>query len=93
MLICQHVSVNYLFTSNLITAKLISFLVNSQYCTDAEVSNPQLYPTFARTKPTDSQISGSVVSILKLFHWNRVTFIHNEGDEYGIMADTIYKVR
>ncbi|XP_012940370.1 receptor-type guanylate cyclase Gyc76C [Aplysia californica] len=62
----------------------------SYYCTDAEVSNRELYPTFARTKPTDSQISASVVSILKLFKWNRVTFIHKQAEEYSITADTIY---
>ncbi|GFO25488.1 guanylate cyclase [Plakobranchus ocellatus] len=58
----------------------------------SEVSNRELYPTFARTKPTDSQISGSVVSILKRFNWKRVTFIHQLNEEYNITADTIIKL-
>ncbi|CAL1527410.1 unnamed protein product, partial [Lymnaea stagnalis] len=63
----------------------------SYYCTDVVVSNKEHFPTFARTKPTDSQISGSVVAMLKTFNWNRVTFIHNRADEYSITAETTLK--
>ncbi|KAI8796774.1 Guanylate cyclase 32E, partial [Biomphalaria glabrata] len=61
------------------------------HCTDPEVSNRKRYPTFARTKPTDSQICGSVVSILKMFNWNKVTFIHTEAEKYNVTAVTLQK--
>ena len=57
------------------------------------VSNNLSYPTFARTKPTDAQISKSVVSILKKFGWKKVTFVHTDEQEFQHTAETIYKVR
>ena len=56
------------------------------------VSNNLSYPTFARTKPTDAQISKSVVSVLKRFGWKKVTFVHTDENEFQHTADTIYKV-
>ncbi|XP_067672620.1 speract receptor-like isoform X2 [Haliotis asinina] len=64
----------------------------SYYCAQTEVSNKLEYPTFARTKPTDSQISKSLVSILKLFNWNKVTFLHSNRTSYVDTADTICKL-
>ncbi|XP_059177836.1 speract receptor-like [Physella acuta] len=64
----------------------------SYYCTASEVSDKSLYPTFARTKPTDSQISETVVSILQHFKWNRVTFIYNNNTEYTPTAETILEL-
>ncbi|KAK6170897.1 hypothetical protein SNE40_019184 [Patella caerulea] len=61
----------------------------SYFCSENEVSDKELYPTFARTKPTVSQISKSVVSILRLFNWKKVTFIHSNIDEFEHTADTI----
>ena len=63
-----------------------------QYCSEADVSNKVQYPTFARTKPTDSQISQSVVSILETFQWKKITFIHSNEKEFQHTADTIYQV-
>ena len=57
------------------------------------MSNGLSYPTFARTKPTDSQISKSVVSILKKFGWKKVTFVHTNEPEFQHTANTIYEVR
>ncbi|XP_071106522.1 speract receptor-like [Haliotis cracherodii] len=64
----------------------------SYFCAQTEVSNKQLYPTFARTKPTDFQISKSLVSILKLFNWKKVTFLHSDKTSYVDTADTICKL-
>lgn len=47
------------------------------------MSDKVKYPTFARTKPAASQISASVVCILKKFNWKKVTFIHTANDENG----------
>ena len=56
------------------------------------MSNKLQYPTFARTKPTDSQISQSVVSILETFQWKKITFIHSDEKEFQHAANTIYQV-
>lgn len=64
----------------------------SYYCSEADVSNKAQYPTFARTKPTDSQISQSVVSILETFHWKKITFIHSSEKEFQHTAETIYQL-
>ncbi|XP_076457284.1 speract receptor-like [Babylonia areolata] len=62
----------------------------SYFCTETAVSNKRLYPTFARTKPTDSQISKSVVSLLRMFHWNKVSFIHSNLTGVHHVADNMY---
>jgi len=63
-----------------------------QYCSEVVVSNKDDYPTFARTKPTDSQISKSVVSVLKRFNWDKITFVHSSEPELQHTADAIYAV-
>ncbi|KAL3876608.1 hypothetical protein ACJMK2_034430, partial [Sinanodonta woodiana] len=60
-----------------------------QFCSDMAVSNNLSYPTFARTKPTDSQISKSVVSILKRFGWRKITFLHSNEKEFHHTANSI----
>ncbi|XP_025987101.2 guanylate cyclase 32E [Solenopsis invicta] len=48
----------------------------SYFCTHNETSNKKEFPTFARTRPPDTQISKSVVSVLLAFNWTKVTFMH-----------------
>ena len=43
-----------------------------KFCTHDETSNKELFPTFARTRPPDTQISKSVASVLKKFRWHKV---------------------
>jgi hypothetical protein len=43
-----------------------------KYCTNRETSNKKEFPTFARTRPPDTQISKSVVAVLKVFNWTKV---------------------
>ncbi|XP_041364284.1 guanylate cyclase 32E-like [Gigantopelta aegis] len=61
----------------------------SYFCSETEVSDKNLYPTFARTKPTDSQISKNVVSILKMFNWTKVTFVYSSSEVYQHTAVAI----
>ncbi|XP_046437662.1 guanylate cyclase 32E-like isoform X1 [Daphnia pulex] len=63
----------------------------SYFCTHDETSNKELFPTFARTRPPDTQISKSVASVLKAFHWHKVAFFHKSTDdsEYAKIAQTI----
>ncbi|XP_011145363.1 guanylate cyclase 32E [Harpegnathos saltator] len=54
----------------------------SYFCTHRETSNKKKYPTFARTRPPDTQISKSVVSVLKAFNWTKVTFMYMNSTVY-----------
>lgn len=45
-----------------------------QYCTDYETTDKRNFPTFARTRPPDTQISKSVASVLLAFNWTQVTY-------------------
>lgn len=44
-----------------------------QYCMDSDTSDKTLFPTFARTRPPDTQISKSVAAVLKAFNWTQVS--------------------
>ncbi|XP_020284969.1 guanylate cyclase 32E isoform X2 [Pseudomyrmex gracilis] len=48
----------------------------SYFCTHDQTSNKKEFPTFARTRPPDTQISKSVVSVLLAFNWTKVTFMY-----------------
>nr|XP_031850372.1 guanylate cyclase 32E [Nomia melanderi] len=48
----------------------------SYFCTHRESSDKMEFPTFARTRPPDTQISKSVVSVLMAFNWTKVTFMY-----------------
>ncbi|GFT55948.1 ANF_receptor domain-containing protein, partial [Nephila pilipes] len=47
------------------------------FCAHHETSDKQLYPTFARTRPPDTQISKSVASLLLSFGWMKVAFLYS----------------
>ncbi|XP_011308838.1 guanylate cyclase 32E isoform X2 [Fopius arisanus] len=48
----------------------------SYFCTHHESSNNAEFPTFARTRPPDTQISKSVVAVLLAFNWTKVTLMY-----------------
>lgn len=64
---------------------------NIQFCTHRDTSNKKDFPTFARTRPPDTQISKSVVSLLLSFNWTQVTFLYLDSpdDAFGPVANTI----
>lgn len=53
--------------------RITSFGKIFQFCTHRESSNKKEFPTFARTRPPDTQISKSVVSVLMAFNWTKVS--------------------
>ncbi|KAJ0180454.1 hypothetical protein K1T71_003858 [Dendrolimus kikuchii] len=48
----------------------------SYYCRDVASSNKWMYPTFARTRPSDIDISRSVVAVLQHFNFMHVAFVY-----------------
>ncbi|KAH8318573.1 hypothetical protein KR067_011793 [Drosophila pandora] len=63
----------------------------SYYCTHRDPSNKADFPTFARTRPPDTQISKSVVALLLAFNWTQVTFLYLDDaiGQYQPVAETI----
>ncbi|XP_014262145.1 guanylate cyclase 32E [Cimex lectularius] len=64
----------------------------SYFCTNYETSDKRLFPTFARTRPPDTQISKSVAAVLLAFNWTQVTFLYRNSSDLGTVADTIMSV-
>ncbi|KAH8236103.1 hypothetical protein KR032_002606 [Drosophila birchii] len=63
----------------------------SYYCTHRDPSNKADFPTFARTRPPDTQISKSVVALLLAFNWTQVSFLYldDSSGQYQPVAETI----
>ncbi|CAH1154232.1 unnamed protein product [Phaedon cochleariae] len=63
----------------------------SYYCTHAATSDKSKFPTFARTRPPDTQISKSVASVLTAFNWTHVVLLYlNSPDfEFGNIATIV----
>lgn len=63
----------------------------SYFCTNYETSNKRDFPTFARTRPPDTQIAKSVASLLLAHNWTQVTFFYvdHEGSEITPIAKTV----
>ncbi|XP_015043803.2 speract receptor isoform X2 [Drosophila pseudoobscura] len=63
----------------------------SYYCTHRDPSNKGDFPTFARTRPPDTQISKSVVALLLAFNWTQVSFLYldDASGQYQPVAETI----
>lgn len=63
----------------------------SYFCTNYETSNKKDFPTFARTRPPDTQIAKSVVSLLLAYNWTQVAFFHVDHDssEIAPIAKTV----
>ncbi|XP_054158024.1 receptor-type guanylate cyclase Gyc76C-like isoform X2 [Oppia nitens] len=54
----------------------------SYKCADSKVSRKDLYSTFARTHPPDTQIVRSVIALLSYFHWNKFSIIWENTAQY-----------
>ncbi|KAG7307262.1 hypothetical protein JYU34_007422, partial [Plutella xylostella] len=48
----------------------------SYYCRDVASSNKRVYATFARTRPSDTDVSRSVVAVLTHFRFMHVAFVY-----------------
>lgn len=69
------------------------FSLVQQFCTHHETSKKSLFPTFARTRPPDTQISKSVASLLHKFNWRKVALVYSKTEtatrDYEAIAKTI----
>lgn len=58
-------------------------------CSSPELSDKKLYPTFARTFAVDSQVTPSVISLLKKFNWKRVAIIYENLTKWIDLKDSM----
>jgi hypothetical protein len=58
-------------------------------CSSPELSNKNVYPTFARTFAVDSQVIPSAISLLKKFEWNRVAIIYENLTKWIDLKDSM----
>ncbi|XP_026329869.1 guanylate cyclase 32E isoform X2 [Hyposmocoma kahamanoa] len=63
----------------------------SYFCRDVASSNKRVYSTFARTRPSDIDISRSVVAVLNHFNFMHVSFVYLKGKhhDYSRLAQAI----
>ncbi|NWU89202.1 TS1R3 protein, partial [Upupa epops] len=76
----------------LVTAKLFSFFLIPQVSYGAsteQLSNPELFPSFYRTVPSDKNLVEAVVLLLQQFGWNWIAAIGSD-DEYGRGAQGLF---
>ncbi|XP_074600822.1 guanylate cyclase 32E-like [Brevipalpus obovatus] len=55
----------------------------SYFCANPGTSDKKLFPTFARTRPPDTQISKSVASVLLRFKWYKVALLYAKSESTG----------
>lgn len=79
------------YVNKTLTIKKYSTQLLFQYCTQQETSNKKFFKTFARTRPSDTQISKSVTSLLLYYNWDKVAFFYLEqdGSASGGVAQTV----
>jgi len=74
---------------------ILKFLFNKllllQFCSQPQTSNKEIYSTFARTRPPDTQISRSVASVLIKFNWRKVVLLYSQSSDrdFSAVARTI----
>ncbi|KAK3705209.1 hypothetical protein QZH41_014003, partial [Actinostola sp. cb2023] len=71
-------------------AASLNIPVISHMCTSDDVSNKELYPTFARTIPADGAIGPSIVAMLDYFKWGLVGIFSEEGKSWAKRGQFIY---
>ena len=60
-------------------------------CSNHEVSDKKLYPTFARTFAVDRELTPSVYSLLKYFKWNRLAIVYENVTKWVEMKNYMVK--
>ena len=81
------------------SAKLLPsffFLFIFQKCGNYKVSDKDKYPTFARTYPTDTAITSSLLALLEYYNWTKVSIVTGipspeEEDETSAYWDRLRK--
>ena len=61
----------------------------SYRCSDPEVSDKSRYPTFTRMEPPDTQVTTSVLALLKYHKWFRFTIVSQKTEQWMTIAEDL----
>ncbi|KAK2710816.1 receptor-type guanylate cyclase Gyc76C-like [Artemia franciscana] len=58
-------------------------------CADYKVSDKKLFPTFTRTFPPDTQVTKSIIALMKFYRWTRFSIVYENTDKWKTVADSL----
>jgi len=61
----------------------------SYRCSDPEVSDKERYPTFTRMEPPDTQVTTSVLALLKYHKWFKFTIVSQKTEQWMTIAEDL----
>merc|ERR1719150_276008 len=61
----------------------------SYRCSDPEVSDKTRFPTFTRMEPPDTQVTTSVLALLKYHKWFKFTIVSQKNDQWKTIAEDL----
>ena len=61
----------------------------SYRCSDPEVSDKKRYPTFTRMEPPDTQVTTSVLALLKYHKWFKFTIVSQKNEQWQTIAEDL----
>ena len=61
----------------------------SYRCSDPEVSDKLRYPTFTRMEPPDTQVTTSVLALLKYHKWFKFTIVSQKTEQWMTIAEDL----
>ena len=61
----------------------------SYRCSDPEVSDKMRYPTFTRMEPPDTQVTTSVLALLKYHKWFKFTIVSQKTEQWMTIAEDL----
>ena len=93
-----HNNLYFAFITGFLAKLLQSFfyIFIFQKCGNYKVSDKDKYPTFARTYPTDTAITSSLLALLEYYNWTKVSIVtgipsEEEADETSANWDRLRK--
>ena len=61
----------------------------SYRCSDPEVSDKMRYPTFTRMEPPDTQVTTSVLALLKYHKWFKFSIVSQKTEQWMTIAEDL----
>ena len=61
----------------------------SYRCSDPEVSDKTRFPTFTRMEPPDTQVTTSVLALLKYHKWFKFTIVSQKNEQWKTIAEDL----
>ncbi|XP_006822423.1 speract receptor-like, partial [Saccoglossus kowalevskii] len=73
-------------------ASALNMAMIDYLCDEKEVSDKSIYSTYARTKPSFSEIAYAIVEVFKEYNWRRCTIVSSDDPNFVSMTDTVFEL-